>query len=135
MNQDALQVDDIQQVLAGDAARIDQFVGHSQSEIAAIAGRMTRESLTVTPRAIRRVLLDLLQEQISPEQAQMWANFVKRGHVLTKEKPLQVIATHYQTDREDEIVEALSRLDELGDVVDGSIDDNELKQLINLMHD
>lgn len=103
--------------------------------IAKTAEGMTPDELAIRAKAVKRVLTDLLNRRISAEQAQTWATLVKRGYVATNAAPLRRVSTHYDADQEDEIVEALSGLDELGDRVDGTIDDNELRDLIERLHD
>jgi DNA-binding MarR family transcriptional regulator len=130
MSEYSLTVDDLVRLFAGDLTIIGRFRGYSQSEITAIAERLAPDRLTVTAEALRHVLEGLLERRTSAEDAQTWASFIKRGYVSTKEKPLRRVLTSYQAERENEIVEALSRLDELGDPVDGTIDDSELQDLI-----
>jgi hypothetical protein len=81
------------------------------------------DSLVVRPGAVARVLTELLNRQISPSEAQVWASFIRRGYVSTNKKPVKTIDISYQQDHEDAITNAISRLDELGDTVDGTIED------------
>ena len=131
----SLKADDLLRVLAGDAPHISTLKTYGQSEIARVAGSLSSEQLKVNSHVVRRVLANLLQKSISSEQAQGWASFIKRGCVSTKETPVYPISICYEPDQEDQIAEVLSRLDELGDLIDGTIDDNELRNLIDELNE
>jgi hypothetical protein len=91
---------------------------------------MPLADLTIKSSAVIRVLRDLEHKKIAPEQARKWAPFVKRGYISTDQAPVRFVDVPYQADREAAIVDAISRLDELGDLVDGTIDEDELLHLI-----
>jgi hypothetical protein len=56
---------------------------------------------------------------------------MRRGYVESQVGgPVRPVLIEYETDFEDAIVEAISRLDEIGDVVDGCIPSAEIAQLI-----
>lgn len=135
MTEGPIRIDDLTQILSGDVTHMTVLTGHSQTEIVAIKNAISTEPLMVTSSAVRRVLQNLLSREIIAEQAQEWASFVRRGYIATKEKSIQPISFDYQGDREEEIVEAIARLDELGDIVDGTIDDDELRDLIERLRD
>ncbi len=77
------------------------------------------------------MLTALRSGQIAPDVAQSWASFVCRGYFAgADEQPLQPIDIQYDPAAEEEIVEAVSRLDELGDAIDGAIGSAESEALI-----
>ena len=121
---------DLVQILAGDVTHMRALEGHQQFEINKVAEGMPSTSLTLTPDAVKRVLLGLLKKEIVPEQAQAWASFVMRGYISKGREAIVPILIPYDTNREDEIVEAVGRLDELGDLIDGAMDDEEIQYLM-----
>jgi hypothetical protein len=131
MPQPSLGRADLVRIVAGDATHIDVIARHPQSEIARVVEGMPEANLTITPSAVKRVLLDFKRKEITTEQAKAWASFVRRGYISTRETGgIQPILISYQGDCEDEIAHTISRLEELGDLVDGTIDDDELRGLI-----
>ena len=54
-----------------------------------------------------------------PELVQGWASFVRRGHLPGVAGPIKPIEIDYDLCAEDQIAEIISRLDEIGDVIDG----------------
>lgn len=97
--------------------------------------------LVLTPQSICNVLVALKRNEVSPELVQQWASFVRRGYVThwpTVEISIQEnarsvapIEIDYDLAFEEEIVEVISRLDEIGDIVDGDITKDELDKWIN----
>jgi hypothetical protein len=86
--------------------------------------------LTVTRQAVRRVLLALQQGQAPAELVQRWASFVLRGYVAGGSGPIRPIDIEYERDAEDQITTIISRLDELGDLMDGEITDEEIANML-----
>jgi cell fate regulator YaaT (PSP1 superfamily) len=103
----------------------------SQDEILDAMRNISEGNLVIRLGAVTRVLTELLNRQISSSEAQVWASFIRRGYVSTNKKPVKTIDISYQQDHEDAIAYAISRLDELGDIVDGTIEDDELRSLID----
>ena len=88
--------------------------------------------LIVTRSSVLKVLKKLKEGNVSIEIVQKWASFIKRGYVDRNTfGPIRPIIIDYEIEYEDSIVEALSRLDELGDEVDGVVDKKELYSLIS----
>jgi hypothetical protein len=124
---------DLIRILSGEAAHVDVLKGHRQAEIIRLAEGLPLADLTIKASAVTRVLTDLGHMKIAAEQAQAWASFVRRGYISTDNEPVQPIDVPYQADREEAIGEAISRLDELGDLIDGTISDDELQHLIETL--
>lgn len=55
---------------------------------------------------------------------------MRRGYFDSSGQALRPVQIEYESDSEDLIAEIISRLDELGDTVDGSIGDEELDRLL-----
>jgi hypothetical protein len=87
-----------------------------------------------TREAAARVIESLLREGISPRQAQGWASFVRRGYASqSSTTPITPIDIAFEPAHEDAIAEAVSRLDELGDAVDGILTREDLESLRSLL--
>ena len=92
--------------------------------------------LVITTTTICKVLMDLQQHRITAEQAQKWASFVRRGYVAYKQKgPIKPIEIDYDITVEDLIADVISRLDEIGDLIDGTISEEKLKMMIRQLSD
>lgn len=81
--------------------------------------------LLVRPEAVATVLRQLSNHSIEGGMAQQWASFIRRGYFENQPsgrggKPLEI---DYDSAYEDAIAEVVSRLDEIGDVVDGDVPD------------
>ena len=99
---------------------------HSDLEHAtSIAGR-----LTVSRQSVVRVLKAWRSGDFTAGEIQQWASFVRRGYVAQRQMtgifPLKI---EYDESDEGLIVEIIGRLDEIGDSIDGEIDDVELEAL------
>jgi len=91
-------------------------------------------SLTISRAALMRVLLDWRSGTHSAVEVQQWASFVRRGYISGK--PLrggQPLDIAYDTDDEDLIVEIIGRFDEIGDLIDGSIDESEQVEMLRVL--
>lgn len=85
---------------------------------------LKREALATALRAWRT-------GEYSDALVQGWASFVRRGYVSGRATGIvEPIDVEYFGADEELIVEIIGRLDELGDVVDGTIDKDELDGLI-----
>jgi hypothetical protein len=88
-------------------------------------------SLVLGTAAVRRVLTAFAAEATAPSVVQEWASFVRRGFIAPagteRIAPLQI---DYELAFEDEIVEILHRLDEIGDSVDGEVSPDEISAML-----
>ena len=121
--------EDLRRILDGDASDIDRLENR-QAEIVAAADLLPTAALTLKPAAVRRVLMALNAGKISPAQAQAWASFMRRGFVRSNEQPVRPIDIRFDPEREEEIAEAVSRMDELGEAIDGRISPAESLELV-----
>ena len=88
--------------------------------------------LVVDANAVVRVLEALLDASVAPMDAQAWASFVRRGYLPGGTGPIRALAIDYAPEDEEWIVETVSRLDEIGDRIDGDLGDDEIRALINM---
>lgn len=84
---------------------------------------------TLTPSAVRRVLTALRQGTAAPSVVQQWASFVRRGYIAG-ELPVRSITIDYDPQAEDTIADVVSRLDEIGDTVDGEVSSDEIGEML-----
>ena len=91
--------------------------------------------LTLTRSSVASVIRRLLNREISSKDAPLWASFVRRGYVEVGGGPLGPILILFSDDGEVEIANAVARLDELGDQIDGVISTRELQQMLNRLID
>lgn len=95
--------------------------------------------LVVTPADVRKVLLRFQQEQVSPELVQQWASFLRRGITANEggepmvRQPVKSIDIEYEPKFEDAIVEVISRLDEIGDLIDGEVTPGEIETRLSTL--
>jgi hypothetical protein len=89
--------------------------------------------LVVSRDAAIAVLLGLNQGTITPDEAQRWASFVRWGHVAGTSGPIAPLDIDYEDAFEDHIVEAVGRLDQIGDLVDGEVTRGEVLDLLQLL--
>jgi hypothetical protein len=80
--------------------------------------------------AVRRVLRQLLDGTADPASAQLWASFVMRGYLEPVGPPIRPLTIEYEQVFEDEIVEALHYLDQIGDLIDGDVEPGRLAELL-----
>jgi hypothetical protein len=125
-----LTASDLIQILSGDVKHMRALELPQHSEIAKVAEEMPSTSLVLKPDAVKRVLTGLLKREIFPEQAQKWASFVKHGYKSGGHEAVLPILIPYETSHEDDIAEAVGRLDELGDLIDGTLDGDEIRLLL-----
>ena len=87
--------------------------------------------LVLGPAAVVRVIQDWLRDDLDDSSVQRWASFVRRGYLETTEQvacaPIKIefVAKHEET-----ISAIISRLDELGDAIDGVVTDAEKRDMV-----
>jgi hypothetical protein len=118
--------------VAGDLDALPTIESASQSDLLQAASNL--HPLTLTKSALIRVLKGWPSGADADENVQRWASFVRRGYVAgRRDDPVQSIDIEYDQSDEDLIVEIIGRFDELGDVVDGEIDDAEKQSMMNAL--
>lgn len=93
------------------------------------------QPLIVTRMATVRVLHGLIDDRFSPAVAQAWASLARRGYAggLVESGPIKPIDIEFEEAWEDAISTAVSRLDEIGDAIDGEVTAAEVLDLLQLL--
>ena len=118
----------LEQVLLGDPSALPLIAAVQHADLLEAAAKST--PLLLTGDAVAAVLTGILIGSITDEQAQRWASFVRLGFVPDGSSgPISPLDIIYEQSSEDAIVEAVARLDELGDAVDGVLTTDEIKVL------
>ncbi|HSY15741.1 MAG TPA: hypothetical protein VK816_07130 [Jatrophihabitantaceae bacterium] len=87
--------------------------------------------IVLTRDTVVTVLKRLRANLISPAEVQAWASFVKRGYIVGRSTgPVRPVDIEYQRGYETAISESISRLDEIGDVVDGVLREGEIDDFL-----
>ncbi len=123
--------DILTEVVSGNLTHLTLLIATTHEKL-----RKAREllsSLLLTQTSVLQVLYGLKTGTLMPDMVQIWASFMIRGYFASNSKtPISPIDIEYDQSAEDSIADVLSRLDQLGDVTDGSIDEEELEDLISL---
>jgi hypothetical protein len=117
----------VQSALDGDVSAI--------SRLEALSHELTQTDgespLLLTASAVSRVLRALYQGDVDPVDVQKWATFVRTGYVAGNSVRVRPLRIDYETEFEDPIVEAIARMGEIGDSVDGVVERTEIQELLN----
>jgi hypothetical protein len=126
------ELDDLRCLLAGEAAQVKALSRLTPERFLEVAERLPESERTLAGVAVARVLQGLLTGDVTPSQVQAWASLMRRGFLSapTYRGPTASVNLVYEPQREEAIVEAISRMDELGDMVDGTMDNVEIRLLI-----
>jgi hypothetical protein len=96
------------------------------------ACRDTRYEVTGT--AVVKVLRAHAAGDVPESDIQWWASFVRRGYAeRMHEGPIRPLSIGYEEAHELGIAEAVGRLDELGDDLDGEMDAEEVRALLRAL--
>jgi hypothetical protein len=116
-------------LVAGDTDALKSLERVPQEEIASSANGI---ELVVDARAVADVLRRLSTQSIDARAAQRWASFVRRGFFEGRSagKGVKSVRIEYDEVYEDAIAEAISRMDEIGDSIDGNVPDKTETELI-----
>lgn len=92
--------------------------------------------LTVTRLVLRAVLIALEHHRVPPCQVQQWALFVRRGYVSDPAGgPAKPVDIACEAAHKEQIVEVVSRLDEIGDMIGREISNGEVTDMIRHLSD
>jgi hypothetical protein len=106
---------------------------HADLQTAACA---LSKPLVVSRKAVVAVLRGLNQGILLPELVQCWASFVRRGYIAgSTDGPLRPLDIEYEDAWEEAIAATVSRLDEIGDILDGDVQRDEVLDLLQLLAD
>jgi hypothetical protein len=109
-------------LVSGDTDALESLARVPQEQLMQSA---SGTELVVRAEAVAKVLRSLSARSIDAEAAQRWASFVRRGFFegRSSDKHVKPISIDYDDAYEDAISEAVSRIDEIGDVIDGDVPD------------
>jgi hypothetical protein len=81
------------------------------------------------------VLRGLLDQRFTPADVHSWASLMRRGYIAGRNEngPIEPLDIDFDAQWEDGISAAVSRLDEIGDIVDGEVADGEILDLLQLL--
>jgi hypothetical protein len=123
----------VMDAVAGDVqavSRIDKVSGPGE------ARRGKRRVLTLTAQTVASVLRAYDSGEIAQSDAQQWAELMRWGLVSGQAGDAsERFDIEYEEARESAIVEALARLDELGDIIDGELRPGEAAELLRALED
>jgi hypothetical protein len=88
--------------------------------------------LVIRAEAVAKVLRSLSAQSIDAQTAQRWASFVRRGFFERRnsDKGVKPISIDYDDAYEGAIAEVISRIDEIGDFIDGNVPDETETELL-----
>lgn len=93
------------------------------------------QRLIVTREATVIVLRGLLDHRFAPRAVQEWASLMRWGFIAHPELrgPILPVAIEFDETCEDAISDIVSRLDEIGDAVDGEVMSSEILEFLRLL--
>jgi hypothetical protein len=111
--------DALDRAMVGDVRALDVINRTPHQELAAAVGH---ETMTLLPLAVSGVLRRLARGEVDGRSAQQWASFMMNGHVpLRGAGSIRPIDIEYESEHEQEIADAVARLEEIGDAIDGDL--------------
>lgn len=108
----------VKAVVAGDVEALKVILNVPQDRLLEAVPDV---ELVLTRETLAGVLRSVRGHQIDGTEVQQWASFIRRGFIGGQRGGVRPIAIEYEADYEDEIADIISRLDEIGDVIDGNI--------------
>jgi hypothetical protein len=119
-------------VVEGDLNELPTILAASHSDLLDAAAKLPQ--LTISRMALIRVLSAWRSGRYAADDVGQWASFVRSGFVPGKTSgAVRPIDIEYDVSDEELIVEIIGRLDEIGDKIDGEIDENEQKEMLRLL--
>lgn len=123
----------LDRLIRGDLGSLGAIVSAEHTEVLKAAEALGTP-LVIPRTAAISVLRGLVDGTCSPEMAQAWASFVRRGYVTGgADGPIRPVAIDFEEAFEDAISAAVSRLDEIGDLIDGEVTADEALNLLQLL--
>ncbi len=120
-------------VVEGDVSRLSTVLAADHLELLDAATKLS--PLSVSRSALTRVLKEWRSGHCSADDVQQWASFVRRGYVSGRSGGVRPIDIEYDAMDEELIVEIIGRFDEIGDLIDGIIDDNEQEEMLRALQE
>ena len=130
MTVDTITPQQLSEAVRGDLEAFSSLLEQPHSALQ--EARAALPDLVLTPASLRKVLLALQEDQVSPDLVQKWASFVRWGLVANSQGPIRPIEIDYEPLLEDLIAEVIARLDEIGDLIDGEVpEDDEITIMLD----
>jgi hypothetical protein len=110
----------VNQVLSGSTEALSRLLDVDQHELIHAAGDA---DLVLGSDAVAEVLRGIARRSIDGVVAQRWASFVRRGYFEGRRQSgsIKPLVIEYEPRHEEVIAEIVSRLDQIGDRVDGEL--------------
>jgi len=119
-------------IVAGDPSGLSMVKAANHPDLLDAAARLP--SRTISRPALAKLLTSWRSDRCTADDVQQWASFVRRGYVAgVPVGPVRPIDIEYDARDEDLIVEIIGRLDEIGDLIDGEVDDNEREEMLRIL--
>ena len=120
-------------LLAGRVDELPEVESWSHDRLAQVAADL---ELKLGPAAVAEVIAGYGQGRFPMTSVQTWASLMRWGFIPGRSgDPIKPIAIEYDELHESAIVEALSRLTELGDAIDGELRPGESAELVAALRD
>lgn len=120
-------------VVEGDVNHLSTVLAADHLELLDAAAKLP--PLSASRSALTRVLKEWRSGHCSADDVQKWASFVRRGYVAGHSDGIRPIDIEYDAMDEELIVEIIGRFDEIGDLIDESIDDHEQKEMLRALRE
>ena len=93
-------------------------------------------SLWVTRATVARVLRALIAKRTDPEVIQGWASVVRWGLLWHPAHGMPItVDVAFDSEREEQLIDVVARLDEIGDLVDGIVSPEEAQGWLRLLQE
>jgi hypothetical protein len=124
----------LEKIVSGDLSSFQVLLTQPHESI--VKCRSQLKTLKLTKDSVIRVLDALKRRAVSEESVQMWASFVRRGYVASRRAmPVSPIDIEFDALDEARISDAIARLDELGDAIEGVLSADEIDGLLTSLRD
>ncbi|HET8583319.1 MAG TPA: hypothetical protein VFL65_08695 [Jatrophihabitans sp.] len=118
-------------LLAGRLDALPEVESWSHEHLARVAAEL---DLRLDPSAVAGVIDGYQEGRYPMTSVQRWASLMRHGYCADASgDPIEPIFIEYDERHESAIVEALSRLTELGDVIDGELRPGESAELVSAL--
>lgn len=120
----------LKELVEGDLTHLQTIL--STPHVNLLEARKHMTIMCLQKSALVKVLTSLKEHRTSSTQVQQWASLMRRGYVgcNNRSSPIVPMEIDYSTNAENVIVDVLERLDELGDVVEGTLNPTDIDLLL-----
>ena len=119
-------------VVLGDLSGLSTLRAASHPDLLGAAA--TLPPLIISRSALIRVLKNWRSGRFGADDVQRWASFVRRGYVSGNTSAAAYpIDIDYDAVDEELIVQIIGRFDEIGDIIDGTVDGDEQEAMLAVL--